>query len=149
MKAAIISSALVSIFIVAPVFYLLADNEPPYVYDLEHSYIIPTQVHSTHQAVAHWSVSRVNRVCRGITVSTVVDDVTKIKTFYDAQPAIIVDPADSDKFGKVLERPFWLAPGILPGPKIYKGESYYACNILQNLWPLHVSTPPLPFEVIE
>jgi hypothetical protein len=122
--------------------YLLADNQPPYVYDAEQSYVIPSHTSPGHQVAVHWSI-KVNRLCPGSIVRTIVDARTGARTSYDPTPAILtIETTDT-----VLDRTFLLPQGMGLGRKIYRANAEYVCNPLQRIWPLKVQTPDLLFEV--
>lgn len=122
--------------------YLLADNQPPYIYDIEQSYVIPSRASPGHQVAVHWSI-KVNRLCPGSIVRTIVDARTGARMSYDPTPGdMTIEPTDT-----VLDRTFLLPQGMGLGPKIYRANAEYACNPLQRIWPLKVQTPDLLFEV--
>jgi hypothetical protein len=122
--------------------YLLADNQPPYVYIVDESYVIPSHVSPGHQVAVHWSI-KVNRLCPGSIVRTIVDARTGARVSYDPTPAILtIESGDT-----ALDRSFLLPDGIRPGNKIYRANAEYICNPLQRIWPLKVQTPDLFFEV--
>lgn len=143
MKIAIMFSALVSFLIIMPLVYMFADNEPPYVFDVERSYITPVRVQSLEPVIVHWYLLKINRICPGIIIRYIVDSKTGIKTTYDATNAVVPDNKDD----RELERVFFLPQGITPGPKIYRSDGLYVCNMVHRFWPLHVLSPDLHFDV--
>lgn len=123
--------------------FLLADNQPPYDYIVNQSYVRPDPAHGGQQVTVHWEL-KVKRICPGIIIRTIVDAKTKASVSYDPTPA-----AATVRIGDTsLERTFFLPAAILPGPKLYRVNAQYICNPLQHLWPLKVQTPDLVFEVI-
>ncbi len=145
MKFVVTLVALITLLVIAPLAYMIADNEPPYEFDAEQSYVVPSKTAAGHQIVVHWHIIKVNRVCPGMITRYIVDDVTKAKISYDA-----VSSARQVEFGvRELNRTFLLPFGIHPGKKWYYSEGEYACNPLQRFYPLIVRTPRLSFEVIE
>lgn len=143
MKLTIFASLLVSSFLIAPAAYMLSDNQPPYEYDAANSYIIPTTTPAGRQMSVHWAFTRVNRVCPGTLTRFVVDEATGYRFSYDPVPVALA----SEIGDNVLNRTFFLPPGLVPGWKTYYSEMHFACNPLQRIYPLVVRTPRLRFEV--
>jgi len=144
MKKILVFSAIVSFLWITPIAYMFADNVPPYVYDVSRSYVVPSRTTVDKQVTVHWAFKRINRVCPGSIVRYIIDEQTRIKTTYDATAvAPTIDVKDH-----VLNRTFYLPPDITPGPKIYRAEMYFQCNLLQHIFPLHVVTPDLHFEIV-
>lgn len=143
MKKLIISSAVLSALIV-PVSYMAFDNQPPYEYDVEHSYIVPSVTPAGRQMTVHWKLTKVYRVCVGSITKHVVDQDTTVRFSYDPTPAArTIDIIDGD----VLHRTFFLPPDVTTGMKWYFADGEFACNPLQHFYPLRVRTPRLSFEV--
>lgn len=123
--------------------FMSADTTPPYEYDVAESYVIPEQTQAGHQLTVHWKI-KVNRICPGTIVRTIVDTKTGIRVSYDPTPAAnTLETVDHE-----LNRTFMLPTGIPPGAKWYYSDGDYACNLLQRFYPLHVRTPRLPFTVL-
>lgn len=122
--------------------YMVGDNQPPYSYIVEQSYVIPNPSQSGHQVQVHWQF-KINRLCPGSIVRTVVDAKTGAKFSYDPTPALGTVRGGDDH----LDRTFFLPDGIRPGPKLYRANAEYICNPLHRIWPLKVQTPDIPFEV--
>ena len=122
--------------------FMLADNQQPYIYLAEKSYVRPDPAAPGHQILVHWEF-KVNRVCPGLIVRTLVDARTGAKISYDPILAL-----GTIKMGDTsLERTFLLPEGMLPGHKIYRANAEYVCNPLHRIWPLKVQTPDIHFEV--
>jgi len=142
-KGMIAVSAAFSVLVVAPVSYMLFDNQPPYEYDADNSYVIPARTPAGRQMLVHWKFSRVNRICVGSITRYIVDKDTGVRVSYDPTPAAKnINEGDS-----ALDRTFFLPPDTVPGKKWYYADGEYACNPLQHLYPLRVRTPRLSFEV--
>ncbi len=141
----IILSAVVSVFVITPLAYMFADNQPPYEYGMDGSYVVPQHTQSGHQLRVHWKLKKVNRICIGSITRVIVDDVTGFKISYDPTPAT----KNIDMEDGTLDRTFYLPPLISPGRKWYYSDAEFACNLLQRLYPLRVRTPRLGFEVTE
>lgn len=123
--------------------YLIADNQPPYVYFADASYVKPSVTQKGHQVEVYWKL-KVNRICPGHIIRSIVDEKTGVKFSYDPYPAISAIKIEDDH----LSRTFLLPEGISPGKKIYRANAEYACNLLQRFWPLKVQTPDLYFEIV-
>lgn len=122
--------------------YLAADNQPPYSYIVDKSYIKPNPAHPGRQIIVHWEF-KINRLCPGIVIRTIADAITGASISYDPAPVF-----NQVKFGDTsLERTFFLPEGMLPGKKLYRAHAEYVCNPLQRIWPLKVQTPDIAFEV--
>lgn len=123
--------------------YLIADNTPPYIYFADESYVKPSVTQKGHQVEVYWKL-KVNRICPGHIIRSIVDEKTGVKFSYDPYPAISAIKIGDDH----LSRTFLLPEGISPGKKIYRANAEYVCNPLQRFWPLKVQTPDLQFEII-
>lgn len=143
MKILIIISTIFSMFVVAPIVFMLADNQPPFEYDQECSYVVPNKTPSGNQIRVHWCFKTVNRICSGVITRSIVDAKTRERITYD--PTYASSTADIGE--KFLERTFFLPSGITPGEKEYYADAAFSCNPLQRIYPLHVRTPRLRFFV--
>lgn len=133
----------VSLAVVAcAIAYMLSDNQPPYSYIIEKSYVIPNPSQAGHQVTVHWEL-KVNRLCAGVIVRTIVDAKTGAKVSYDPTPSLSTMRMQDTS----LERTFFLPEGAQPGPKLYRANAEYICNPLHRIWPLKVQTPDIHFEV--
>lgn len=140
----IIAVAIVASVIIAPMVYMMADNQPPYDYDGVNSQVIPSQTPAGRQLRVHWVLKRVNRICPGSITRTIVDQKSGTRISYDPAPAATnVELGDTE-----LDRTFLLPPEIPPGKKWYYADAEYACNPLQRFYPLKLRTPRLSFEVV-
>jgi hypothetical protein len=145
MKTLISVSAAVSFLVVTPVAFMFFDQMPPYVYDGENSYVVPTKTEAGRQMTVHWRLKKINRVCIGSITRYVVDQKTTVRYSYDPTPAARTAEIDD----MTLSRTFFLPPDVTPGRKWYYADAEFACNPLQRLYPLRVRTPRLSFEVLE
>lgn len=125
--------------------FMAADTMPPYEYDVENSYIIPSKAHDGDQITVMWKLKKVNRLCPGSNSRILFDPKTRVQlATYDPTPAAI---SDSIKDG-YLNRTF-LLPRALPDGEIgYRADVCYICNPLQRIFPLCISTPELYFRVV-
>jgi hypothetical protein len=135
--------AVFSLMVIAPIAYMLADNQPPYVYDEGKSYVVPSVTTAGRQMTVYWHFKKVNRVCIGSITRHVVDQDTGVRFSYDPTAAArTVELGDN-----LLTRTFFLPPDVTPGKKWYYADAEFACNPLQRIYPLRVRTPRLSFEV--
>ena len=145
MKFAISAVFAVSLFLIAPLAFLMTDNLPPYEYDPSRSYIVPSHTEAGRQIIVHWYITRINRVCPGSITRHIVDQQTGLRVSYDPTPSA----RNLEVEDKYLDRTFFLPTLITPGMKWYYAEGEYACNPLQRFYPLRVRTPRISFEVTE
>lgn len=151
LRGMIMFSAFFSVFVVAPLTYMLADNQQPYEYLTGRSYLTPSVVVAGSQVTVHWEL-RVNRFCPGTVSRVIIDERTGVRISYD--PVLVVaDPGIRLTIGPdhivTLDRSFLLPTSIDPGPKLYRSYIDFHCNSLQWLWPLQVKTPDLGFMVVK
>lgn len=127
--------------------YMMADNQPPYTYDLEKSYIVPARAKDGDQIAVRWRLKNINRICPGSNRRMLFDPQTKvILAAYDPTPAAV---ADSIKDG-YLNRTFMLPKSMQSGRIGYRANVCYECNLYQKyVKPLCVMTPDLFFEIVE
>jgi hypothetical protein len=142
-------SVIFTILVIAPLTYMLADNQPPYEYLTGRSYLTPLVAKQGSQMTVHWEL-RVNRYCPGVVSRTIIDEKTGVRISYDPV-LVIAEPGVSLQFGPdrvmLLNRSFTLPLTIDPGPKLYRAYIEFHCNPLQFIWPLRVKTPDLEFVV--
>lgn len=132
------------------VAWMAADNERPYAYAVERSYIIPDPAQQGAMVTASWAIEKVNRPCGG----------TSQRYFRDLDPDSssykeIVSTLDTTQMSRALKlgdkrlpRSFQLPPQL---PKIvgYSTEICAQCNLLQHIFPLCFRTPEIIFRVIQ
>ncbi|HEX2558401.1 MAG TPA: hypothetical protein VHK86_08790, partial [Nitrososphaera sp.] len=125
--------------------FMAADNQPPYEYDAENSFIIPSVADDGDQIRVMWKITKVNRICPGSNRRVLFDPKTgaHIAT-YDPTPAAF---SDSLRDG-YLNRAFQLPRQLPSGPIGYRATVCYECNPFQKfLKPLCVTTPDLFFTI--
>lgn len=130
-----------------PLAYLATDKTVPYEYDLKGSWIKPPEFNDVlgQQMTIHWSIIP-NRVCPGTVHRIIVDTRSGVLTAFDPVPTNdLIRVTD-----RVLERTFFLPPGMAPGDKVFRANLEFSCNWLQRLVPIlrvRYTTPDLPFKV--
>lgn len=130
------------------VAFMVADNEPPYEYDVGKSYIVPSVAHDGDQITVIWKLNKINRVCPGSNRRILFDPKTHvILASYDPTPAAVSESITDGH----LNRTFLLPRGALPsGPIGYRANVCYECNLFQRfIKPLCIATPELFFSVVE
>lgn len=127
-----------------PITYWALDNQRPYVFFGDESYIIPTAAQGNDQMIVSWKV-RVFRQCDGIVRRELFDPRTQvILSIYDPQPAHKNNmPLGDGQFNKTFLLPKMIQPGRIG----YRARLEYSCNPLQRIWPISYVTPELFFEV--
>jgi hypothetical protein len=125
--------------------FMFADNTPPYEYDAEQSYIVPSTAHDGEQITVMWKLKKINRICPGSNHRVLFDPKTRvILASYDPTPAAVSESI----IDGYLNRTFLLPRGALPEGAIgYRANVCYVCNPLQRLFPLCVTTPELFFRL--
>jgi hypothetical protein len=122
-----------------------ADREPPFV-RLPESRIIPFDVRSEQTFDVHWELYvNTHRVCHpvGLVKRSIIDSAGKVTSFEDV-PSI----ADPKNLRTKLDRQLKLPMGITTGPARYHAETCFACNPVQKLWPICITQPDIPFNVL-
>lgn len=127
--------------------YMIADNEPPYVYDEASSYIIPDPAKEGWQITVRWKIKAVNRYCPGIGHRKLIDLASgSVIVEYDPVPTA----RDNSVKEGFLTRTFMLPVKFDPSPALvgYRQVSCYQCNLYQQfVRPLCVTTPTLKFRI--
>ena len=125
--------------------FMAADNLPPYEYDAENSFIIPSIADDGDQIRVMLKIKKVNRICPGSNRRVLFDPVTKVHiATYDPTPAAI----SNSIIDGYLNRTFLLPKSLPSGPIGYRATVCYECNLLQKFFkPLCVITPDLFFAI--
>lgn len=125
--------------------WMMADNEPPYIYDQESSRIAPDPAPQGAMVTADWNLKKVNRVCPG----------TVQRFFRDANTKRMVATLDTTEVSRAvkvgdnsLPRSFQLPPN-LPARVEYSALVCFECNPLQQRFPLCIMTPTITFGVLQ
>jgi hypothetical protein len=140
-----IGFAIVIAFLTGSVVFMAFDTTPPYEYDESASFVVPSPANDGDQVTVKWRLTKVNRICPGISQRVLFDPKTKIiLANYDPMPATTTE---SMRDG-YLNRTFALPRGLPSGPIAYRADVCYACNPFQQfVRPLCVPTPNLIFVV--
>lgn len=133
----------VSIFIVAPVTWMLLDRTPPYV--RTSGMIEPNEAMPGSTITVRWTLREI-RYCpldhRRVTTRRVTD-----RNGIEHRYAPTSIDYDVDKPMEIV-RSVQLPANIVPGPATYHSETCYACNPFQEMWPVCVTTPDIPFIIV-
>ena len=122
------------------------DNEPPFHYlpASAGSRISPDPVHQEGMVRTEWELSEVKRDCPRTVARVFTDRKTgAVVTTLDATPLARTVPTGKNS----LSRAFQLPPG-LPAETGFRAEVCFQCNALQMVFPLCISSPELPINVI-
>jgi hypothetical protein len=119
------------------------DNEPPYSYDPNQSFVIPNPAPQGSIITVEWALTAVRRECPG-TVQRIFRDLDTglVATTLDTTPM----SRSVRKGDKRLPRSFELPPD-LPAHVGYTAEVCAQCNFLQQFQPLCFKTPEIKFHV--
>jgi hypothetical protein len=136
--------AVTAMVVLSVTTYMLFDNTPPYVFIPEESRIVPSQASGGDFVTVKWKV-HVNRACKGNLRRILFDPKTKVflATYDNEAVAVAVGQLQNG----YLNKTFLLPRVIQKGPIGYRAELHYRCNVLQNFFPLNITTPDLFFEI--
>jgi hypothetical protein len=138
MRALVWVSAILTVFVITPIVYMVADTQKPYEY--LSGQIVPYVVLPGQVVTVKWQL-KINRKCRGLNQRQIVDSGGRIINY---DPVIAAGTSVTEDFSIAFEIPY----GLAPGPAKYRVHSTYVCNWMQSLvWPIHVTTPDIPFAV--
>ncbi len=135
-----------SIAIVGPLTWMIMDREPPYTRLAGE--MIPAHPRQGDFVSVRWTID-VHKLCppsepRNVT-RRVVDSVG---TFTDYAPVEGVFGASGRGVQQQsITRAFQLPSSIEPGPARYHSTACFACNPVQKLFPVCVSTPEIQFTI--
>lgn len=144
MKKNVIAACGFAILIAGPLAYLLSDRTHPYEY--LSGDVLPPDPSTGSQISIHWRV-RYNRFCPGWVQREITD--RRGYVWFNVGSAVKqiapVTPGHEADIVNTMELPRQLGPG----PATYRAYVSYRCNFLQSwVWPITVSTPALPFEIV-
>lgn len=125
--------------------FMAFDNTPPYLYDVDKSYVVPSPAREGDQITVKWRIKEIRQICPGSVQRLLIDTKTGIiVAAYDPTPAAT---SESIQDG-YLNRTFALPRSLPTGKLAYRANVCYQCNAFQKLIkPLCTSTPTLYFEL--
>jgi hypothetical protein len=140
----VVAGLLIGGLVVAPITYMAADREPPFV--RLGGRVIPNTLHSGDEFTVEWDLFvNTHRRCwavGGIEI-TFIDSAGAIKIL-EPQP-VLADPSNRDAhISRVLRLPM----GMTDGPARYRAVGYFACNVIQQYVPIRITGPDLLFTVL-
>lgn len=135
-------AALVSTLILVPTILIAGNRSSPYTYLRGH--IEPPGVVAGQLGYVHW-VGMYKRNCSGEFYRSVVDSGDNVHSLL-----MIPDPPDDDELNVEVSwtRAFILPNGASEGQARYRVYANYWCNSLQHLWPIRITLPDIPFNVV-
>jgi hypothetical protein len=137
-------AAFVSVILFGPALWMLLDREPPFAVISGH--IDPPNPVVNGSIMVTWDI-KTERSCRPSSrakVTRTIVDSKGVRHAYDPVNAIYGTP-DQQRNDKV-ERTVPL-PENITGPAKYSSVACYACNPLQEFWPICVQMPEINFEI--
>lgn len=141
------SAALVSVFLVSPVFIMTVDRADPVV--LTSGVIEPRQVRSGEDVTVTWVVEE-RRSCEGELRRLIIDSTGKR---FEYEPEKTVYHDISVKFGpsfKTFSKTFKTPQGMALGEATYYPVLHRWCNPLQKyVWPIVSKRIAIKFEVVK
>lgn len=140
----VLAGLLIGGLVVAPVTYMVADREPPFV--RLGGRVVPSVLHSGDEFTVEWDLFvNTHRRCwpvGGIEI-TFIDSAGALKAL-ESQP-VLADPSNRDAhIHRVLRLPMGMTDGIAR----YRSVGHFACNIIQQYVPIRVTGPDLLFTVV-
>lgn len=138
----------VAVAIFVPLLWFAMDREPPYV--RLSGEIIPANPKQLEWVKVRWTL-RVSKVCRpsnplNITRKIInrqngkITELAPVQGVFGAEGGISITR-------ETLTRPFQIPETTEPGDSTYQSTACFACNPVQALWPICISTPNVDFTV--
>ena len=118
------------------------DNDPPYIYDVKQSHVIPDPAPQGAMVTVDWAIT-VRRACPGSVQRTFRNmDTGQVVTTLDTTPMSRSIRLGDRRLPRSFELPLNLPPNVG-----YSAEVCAQCNFLQRFIPLCFKTPELVFRV--
>lgn len=140
-------AAIVAMLFVGPFLFALADREPPY--DRVVGRIMPENPAPGSTIEAEWTI-RTNRSCspssnRNVTRRIV--DSHNVLWDFETVPSVYGRELSARDSPDRIVRIFALPQGVATGPARYKSSACFACNPVQQLWPICIDRPDIEFMI--
>ncbi|MDB5612078.1 MAG: hypothetical protein JWP25_8978 [Bradyrhizobium sp.] len=138
-----IISALTAGILIFPL-WLVLDRSPPFIVD--NGRIDPPNPMMNSSIVVTWDI-KATRSCQpssGAAVTRTIIDSKGIRHNYAPVHAVYGTPEQRE--ADEIQRRIPL-PENITGPAKYTSIACYACNPLQELWPICIQMPEVPFEI--
>jgi hypothetical protein len=139
-------AAFVSIAIFAPALWMLLDRAPPYI--VTGGKIEPENPAPGSQISVLWEVKSV-RSCPASPRQSVTRTIVDSKNVRHDYAPVEALYGKGTQGHPEIKRTVELPASIPPGPARYSSIACYACNPLQQLWPVCITMPEILFEVME
>lgn len=139
-----IVAAFVSILLVGVPLWMLLDRDPPFV--VTNGRIDPPNPTVNSSIEITWDI-KPKRSCQpssAAKVTRTIIDSKGVRHTYAPVPAVYGTPEQSEP--DEIMRPVPL-PENITGPAKYTSIACYVCNPLQQLWPICIQLPEIPFEI--
>lgn len=139
-------AAAVSILVITPITFMVADRRDPVVLQQDESYLTPTTIGTTQKFLVTYKVKEY-RACDGEIAIRITDSTGRIFP-YAVEPTVYRRTVNRDANTFVKER---TAPaGMAPGPATYHVQPWRWCNVFQKyVWPIKSQDVTLHFTVSE
>jgi hypothetical protein len=137
-------AAFVSIAFFGPALWMLLDRDAPFI--VTSGRIDPPNPKVNGSIVVTWDV-RSTRSCQpssGSTVTRTIIDSKGVKHTYAPIHAVYGTPEqrEPDEVKRTIP-----LPENITGPAKYSSVACYACNPLQELWPICIQMPEIAFDI--
>lgn len=118
--------------------FMVFDSAPPYEWD--GGEVHPDPAPDGAQISVCWKL-RINRICPGTIQRQIIDSRAEVHNY---DPVLAAAKEDVSAHFCVT---FALPLGLPRGPAKYRVHAAYACNPLQYVWPIRVTTPEITFTL--
>ncbi len=139
-------AAFIAVALFAPVMWMALDRSPPFV--VTNGRIDPPRPMVNSSITVTWDVKS-TKSCQPSSNSTVTRSIIDSKGIahkYSPVHATYGTP-EQERRNKDEIRRIVLLPENITGPAKYTSVACYACNPIQELWPICVQMPELAFEI--
>lgn len=137
-------AAFIAIAIFAPILWMVLDREPPFI--VSNGRIDPTHPEMNGSITVTWDV-RATRSCQPSSHATVTRTIVDSKGVAHAYaPVHAIYGTREQREPDEIKRRIPL-PENITGHARYSSVACYACNPLQELWPICIQMPEVDFEI--
>lgn len=131
----------------APIMWMAMDRNSPY--EVLKSEILPPSPAPGDTAIAKFKV-KVHKQCKASpdkNVKQFIIDATGRLFSFDPVPSLY--STETNLGSGEVTREIHIPKDVTPGPAHYRVSGQFACNPIQELWPVRIIVPDIPFEVVQ
>lgn len=135
-------AAMVSIGVFAPLFWMVLDRDPPYL--IKGGTVEPRDPLPGAAIHVSWDVMPIRACASQPTHGSVTREIIDSKGVKHAYASVdAIYSSGAPEINRVVQLP----QSIPSGPAVYHSQACYACNPVQQIWPVCFRTPDLHFNV--